>query len=89
MRLLVADVTKHLGVSAQSLHKWVKATQLTGEGKNKTELLEVKREKYQAWVRASGVTVTTVVHAENFAAAIKILQVLFGAGQVIGTPTKI
>jgi hypothetical protein len=52
-------------------------------------LLEVKREKYQARVRASCVTVTTVVHAENFAAAIKMLQVLFGAGQVIGTPTKI
>jgi transposase-like protein len=86
---LVADVTKHLGVSAQSLYKWVKLTQLTGEGKNKTELLKVKREKYQARVRASCVTVTTVVHAENFAAAIKMLRVLFGAGQVIGSPTKI
>jgi hypothetical protein len=30
-----------------------------------------------------------VVHAENFAAAIKMLPVLFGAGQVIGSPTKI
>jgi hypothetical protein len=29
------------------------------------------------------------VHAENAAAAIKILQVFFGAGHVIGIPTKI
>jgi hypothetical protein len=45
--------------------------------------------QYQARVRVSGVTVTTVVYAENTPAAIKILQVLFGAGQVIGTPTEI
>lgn len=40
----VTDVAKRLGVSAQSLYKWVRATQSTGEEKNKTELLEVKRE---------------------------------------------
>jgi len=40
----VADVAKRLGVSAQSLYKWVRATQPPGEEINKTELLEVKRE---------------------------------------------
>ena len=34
----VADVAKRLGVSAQSLYKWVRATQPTGEEINKTEL---------------------------------------------------
>ena len=40
----VADVAKRLGVSAQILYKWVRATQPTREEINKTELLEVKRE---------------------------------------------
>ena len=40
----VADVAKLLVVSAQSLYKWVRAIQPTGEEINKTELLEVKRE---------------------------------------------
>ena len=40
----VADIAKRLAVSAQSLYKWVKATQPTGKETNRTELLEVKRE---------------------------------------------
>ena len=40
----VADVAKRLGVSAQSLYKWVRAAQPSSEDKGKQELLEVKRE---------------------------------------------
>ncbi len=40
----VADVAKRLGVSAQSLYKWVKASIPTDEEKDKAELIEVKRE---------------------------------------------
>ncbi len=42
----VADVAKRLGVSAQSLYKWVKASSPTDEEKekDKAELIEVKRE---------------------------------------------
>ena len=40
----VADVAKRLGVSAQSLYKWVKAASPADEQKDKAELIEVKRE---------------------------------------------
>ena len=40
----VADVAKRLGVSAQSLYKWVRASSPSDEQKDKVELLEVKRE---------------------------------------------
>jgi transposase len=40
----VADVAKRLGVSAQSLYKWVRAVQPSSEDIGKQELLEVKRE---------------------------------------------
>ena len=40
----VADVAKRLGVSAQSLYKWVKAASPTDEQKDKAELIEVKRD---------------------------------------------
>lgn len=40
----VADVPKRLGVSAQSLYKWVKASSPSDKQKDKVELLEVKRE---------------------------------------------
>lgn len=40
----VADVAKRLGVSAQSLYKWVRVAQPSSEDKGKQELLEVKRE---------------------------------------------
>jgi transposase len=39
----VADVSKRLGVSAQSLYKWVKASSLSDDQQEK-ELLEVRRE---------------------------------------------
>lgn len=40
----VADVSKRLGVSAQSLYKWVKAVNPKDEDKIKNELSEVRRE---------------------------------------------
>ena len=40
----VTDVAKRLGVSAQSLYKWVKAVKPTDEDKDKDELAEVRRE---------------------------------------------
>ena len=40
----VTDVSKRLGVSAQSLYKWVKAVNPQGEDKLKNELSEVRRE---------------------------------------------
>ena len=40
----VADVAKRLGISAQSLYKWVKASNPTDEDKDKVELIELKRE---------------------------------------------
>ncbi|WP_293600827.1 hypothetical protein [Polynucleobacter sp. 39-46-10] len=45
--------------------------------------------RFRATVRASGVVVTTVVHADNVNFAIKILQSLFGASNVISIPTEI
>jgi len=40
----VADVAKRLGVSAQSLYKWVRASSPSDEEKDKVELAEVRRE---------------------------------------------
>ena len=40
----VADVANRLGVSAQSLYKWVRASEPSDEEKSKAELIEVKRE---------------------------------------------
>jgi transposase len=40
----VADVAKRLGVSAQSLYKWVRSSQPSDDEKHKAELIEVKRE---------------------------------------------
>jgi transposase len=40
----VADVAKRLGVSAQSLYKWVRASSPSDEQKDKVELAEVRRE---------------------------------------------
>ena len=40
----VTDVSKRLGVSAQSLYKWIKAVQPSAEDKGKIELAEVRRE---------------------------------------------
>jgi transposase len=40
----VTDVAKRLGVSAQSLYKWIKAVKPTDEDKGKVELAEVRRE---------------------------------------------
>lgn len=40
----VADVAKRLGVSAQSLYKWVRASSPSDQEKDKAELVEVRRE---------------------------------------------
>lgn len=40
----VTDVSKRLGVSAQSLYKWVRAANPNDEHKDKAELAEVRRE---------------------------------------------
>lgn len=40
----VADVAMRLGVSAQSLYKWVRASSPSDDQKDKAELLEVRRE---------------------------------------------
>ncbi len=40
----VADVAKRLGVSAQSLYKWVRVSSSSDDQKDKAELLEVRRE---------------------------------------------
>jgi transposase len=40
----VSDVANRLGVSAQSLYKWVRASEPSDEEKSKAELIEVKRE---------------------------------------------
>jgi hypothetical protein len=45
--------------------------------------------QYQALVKANGMMVQTVVFAENVNAALKILQVQFGAGNVASVPTQI
>lgn len=45
--------------------------------------------QFRATVRASGVVVVTVVHADNVNFAIKILQALFGAANVISIPAEI
>jgi len=45
--------------------------------------------QFRATVRASGMVVTTVVFAENINFAIKIIQALFGASNVISIPTQI
>jgi len=45
--------------------------------------------QFRATVRASGVVVSTVVHADNVNFAIKILQALFGVGNVISIPAEI
>jgi transposase len=39
-----ADVAKRLGVSAQSLYKWVRASSPSDQEKDKAELVEVRRE---------------------------------------------
>lgn len=41
---IVADVAKRLGVSAQSLYKWVRASSPSDQEKDKAELVEVRRE---------------------------------------------
>ncbi len=40
----VADVAKRLGVSAQSLYKWVRTSKPSDQEKDKAELAEVKRD---------------------------------------------
>ena len=45
--------------------------------------------QFRATVRASGMVVTTVVFSENINFAIKIIQALFGANNVISIPTQI
>jgi len=40
----VTDVAKRLGMSAQSLYKWIKAVKPSAEDKGKIELAEVRRE---------------------------------------------
>lgn len=40
----VTDVSRRLGVSAQSLYKWIKAVRPSEEDKGKVELAEVRRE---------------------------------------------
>lgn len=45
--------------------------------------------QFRATVRASGVIVATVVHAENVNFAIKLLQAQFGAGNVVSIPAEI
>lgn len=45
--------------------------------------------QYRAIVRASGMTVTTVVFAGSVLEAQKILQAQFGANNVISIPTQI
>jgi membrane-associated PAP2 superfamily phosphatase len=51
--------------------------------------INIVMKQFRATVRASGVVVTTVVHADNVNFAIKILQALFGVGNVISIPTEI
>ena len=46
----VVDVAKRLGVSVQSLYKWVRVSSPSNEQKDKAELLEVRRENL--WLRA-------------------------------------
>ncbi|HBK43467.1 MAG: hypothetical protein A2X74_06425 [Polynucleobacter sp. GWA2_45_21] len=51
--------------------------------------INIVMKQFRATVRASGVVVTTVVYAENTTFATKILQALFGAGNVISIPAEI
>lgn len=51
--------------------------------------INIVMKQFRATVRASGVVVTTVVHADNVNFAIKILQALFGVGNVISIPAEI
>ena len=44
MAIQYADVAKRLGVSAQSLYKWVRASSPSDQEKDKAELVEVRRE---------------------------------------------
>lgn len=52
----VTDVSKRLGVSAQSLYKWVKATRPSDEDKDKVELAEVRRENLRLRAELSRAT---------------------------------
>ena len=52
----VTDVSKRLGVSAQSLYKWVKATRPSNEDKDKVELAEVRRENLRLRAELSRAT---------------------------------
>jgi hypothetical protein len=45
--------------------------------------------KYKAMVIVGGTTITTVVYAENPTFAYKLMQKLFGEGNVITTPIQI
>jgi len=49
----VTDVAKRLGVSVQSLYKWVKVVRPTEEDKGKVELAEVRRENLRLRVELS------------------------------------
>lgn len=51
--------------------------------------INIVMKRFSATVRASGVIVTTVVYAENINFATKILQTLFGTGNVISIPREI
>lgn len=51
--------------------------------------INIVMKQFRATVRANGVVVTTVVHADNVNFAIKILQALFGVGNVISIPAEI
>lgn len=50
--------------------------------------INIVMKRFSATVRASGVIVTTVVYAENINFATKILQTLFGTGNVISIPRE-
>ena len=53
------------------------------------DTINIVMKQFRATVRASGVVVTTVVHADNVNFALKILQALFGASNVISIPAEI
>lgn len=54
-----------------------------------TRTINIVMKQFRATVRASGVVVTTVVHADNVNFAIKILHTLFGAANVISIPVEV
>ena len=64
----VADVSKRLGVSAQSLYKWVKASTLSDDSQEK-ELQEVRREnlRLKAELRRTETERDTLKKAAYFA----------------------